>query len=65
MPKCQKRKFRTMKGIINQIYYQGRGWIKNSIKSKEQRRVKREKLIEKENKQIEDMGLKINFKKRF
>ena len=54
-----------MKGIINQIYYQGRGWIKNAIKSKEQRRVKREKLIEKENKQIEEMGLKMNFKKRF
>ena len=29
MPKSYKRKFRTKKGIINQIYYKGNGWIKN------------------------------------
>ena len=65
MLKCQKRKFPTMKGIINQIYYQGRGWIKNAIKSRELRRIRREKLIEGEKRQIEEMGLKMNFKKRF
>ena len=54
-----------MKGIINQIYYQGRGWIKNAIKSRELRRIRREKLIEGEKRQIEEMGLKMNFKKRF
>ena len=65
MPKGQKRKFRTLKGIINQIYYKGRGWIKNSIKSKEKRRLKRKKLILNEKMQIKEMGLKMNFKKRF
>ena len=50
MPKGQKRKFKTLKGIINQVYYQGRGWIKNSIKSKEIRSKKRKKLIENEKK---------------
>ena len=29
IPKSYKRKFRTKKGIINQIYYKGNGWIKN------------------------------------
>ena len=29
MPKGQKRKFRTLEGIINQIYHRGNGLIKN------------------------------------
>lgn len=29
MPKGQKRKFRTLRGIINQIYHRGNGLIKN------------------------------------
>ena len=65
MPKGQKRKFKTLKGIINQVYYQGRGWIKNSIKSKEIRSKKRKKLIENEKNKINEMGLNMNFKKRF
>ena len=63
--KGQKRKFRTLKWIINQIYYKWSDWIKNSIKSKEKRKLNRKKLILNEKMQIGEMGLKINFKKRF
>ena len=32
MPKAYKRKYRTLEGIINQIYHKGNGWIKNKRK---------------------------------
>jgi len=32
MPKGQKRKYRSLKGIINQNYHKGNGWIKNKRK---------------------------------
>lgn len=35
MPKGQKRKYRTLKGIINQIYHRGNGLIKNQIEKQE------------------------------
>lgn len=35
MPKGQKRKYRTLEGIINQIYHRGNGLIKNQIEKQE------------------------------
>lgn len=32
MPKGQKRKYRSLEGIINQNYHKGNGWIKNKRK---------------------------------
>lgn len=34
MPKGQKRKYRSLEGIINQNYHKGNGWIKNKRKKK-------------------------------
>ena len=34
MPKGQKRKYRSLEGIINQNYHKGNGWIKNKREKK-------------------------------
>ena len=41
MPKGQKRKYRTLKGIINQIYHRGNGLIKNQRERKKKEKPKR------------------------
>ena len=41
MPKGQKRKFRTFKGIINQIYHRGIGFIKNQKEKQKKQKPKR------------------------
>ncbi|MBO6275219.1 MAG: hypothetical protein J6M91_06770 [Methanobrevibacter sp.] len=41
MPKGQKRKFRTFKGIINQIYHRGNGFIKNQKEKQKKQKPKR------------------------
>lgn len=41
MPKGQKRKYRTLKGLINQIYHQGNGLIKNQREKKINEKPKR------------------------
>ena len=38
MPKGQKRKYRTFKGVINQIYHRGEGLIKNQREKQEKRK---------------------------
>ena len=41
MPKGQKRKYRTLNGVINQIYHQGNGLIKNQREKKKKETPKR------------------------
>ena len=41
MPKGQKRKYRTLEGIINQIYHRGNGLIKNQQEKKKKTKPKR------------------------
>ncbi len=41
MPKGQKRKYRTLKGLINQIYHRGNGLIKNQREKKKKEKSKR------------------------
>ena len=41
MPKGQKRKYRTFKGLINQIYHRGNGLIKNQKERKEKRETRK------------------------
>ena len=41
MPKGQKRKYRTLKGLINQIYHRGNGLIKNQRENKKKEKPKR------------------------
>ena len=41
MPKGQKRKYRTLKGLINQIYHRGNGLIKNQREKKKKEKPKR------------------------
>ena len=41
LPKGQKRKFRTPKGVINQVYHRGNGFIKNQKKNNSKKKPKR------------------------
>ena len=41
MPKGQKRKYRTLKGLINQIYHRGNGLIKNQREKQKKEKPKR------------------------
>lgn len=41
MPKGQKRKYRTLNGVINQIYHRGNGLIKNQKEKRKKEKLKR------------------------